>query len=50
MHFSTYPVGAKWHIVAAGVGLENSVYPAAKEYPTIEILHNVDMLLHRLYL
>ena len=33
MHVSTYPVGAKWHIMASGVGSENMVYLVAKENP-----------------
>ena len=30
MHFSTYPVGANWHIMAPGVESENIVYLVAK--------------------
>ena len=36
--FSTYPVGAKWHIMALDVGSENIVSLVAKENPNIGIL------------
>ena len=38
IHFSTYPVGAKWCIKAPGVGSENIAYLVVTENANIEFL------------